>query len=361
MSDMSSNLTDFVAQMGGERNLRVEENLGEGYVRLRVQEAERRQAQHDIRCIEDVVIEMLRNARDAAAKHIYVAMSKVDTTRTIVMIDDGCGVVPEMQEKIFEARVTSKLESIHMDRWGVHGRGMALYSISENVEDARVMSSDAGLGSAIRIISDTTKLDERKDQSSWPEIGEDEQGQKATIRGPHNIIRTCCDFALEERGACEVYVGSPAEIAATIRFRTTTDEHSDYLFLDSLDSLPITQRFHLAADASELTQLAESCGLEMSERTAHRILAHQIKPLRSVYSRLFHKAGDKNRATTDIDLTKDRRNLKLAHSDTDEFSRMLERDFDFLADRYYLRLQDTPRVRVSKNKIVVTFQIEEHD
>ena len=46
-----ADLVGFVASMGGERSLRVEENLGEGYVRLRVAEAERRQAKHDIRCI----------------------------------------------------------------------------------------------------------------------------------------------------------------------------------------------------------------------------------------------------------------------------------------------------------------------
>ena len=69
----AQDLVGFVSSMGGERALRVEENLGEGFVRLRVAEAERRQAKHDVRCIEDVVIEMLRNARDAHASHIYVA------------------------------------------------------------------------------------------------------------------------------------------------------------------------------------------------------------------------------------------------------------------------------------------------
>ena len=52
----ATDILGFVASMGGERALRVEENLGEGYVRLRVAEAERRQAKHDVRCVEDVVI-----------------------------------------------------------------------------------------------------------------------------------------------------------------------------------------------------------------------------------------------------------------------------------------------------------------
>lgn len=128
MSD-ANELISFIASMSGEGNLRVEENLGEGYVRLRVSEAERRQAKHDIQHVEDIVIEMLRNARDAGADKVYLATTKEDGVRTLVFLDNGSGVPQDMQERIFDARVTSKLESMKMDRWGVHGRGMALFSI----------------------------------------------------------------------------------------------------------------------------------------------------------------------------------------------------------------------------------------
>ena len=158
MGSADTDLLGFVASMGGERSLRVEENLGEGYVRLRVAEAERRQAKHDIRCIEDVVIEMLRNSRDAGAKHIYVATSREGDLRTLVILDDGSGIPEDMQSRVFEARVTSKLESVHMDRWGVHGRGMALYSVKENSLSAEVVSSDVGKGSSIRVTTSASAL-----------------------------------------------------------------------------------------------------------------------------------------------------------------------------------------------------------
>lgn len=119
-------LADFVSDVLGSSAIRVEENLGDGYVRLVVDEAERRQARHDIRCVEDVVIEMLRNARDAGASQIFVATSRSGDERRLVMLDDGCGIPDELQEKVFEARVTSKLDTVHEDRWGIHGRGMAL-------------------------------------------------------------------------------------------------------------------------------------------------------------------------------------------------------------------------------------------
>ena len=81
MAAVSSDLADFVASHGGEGSLRVEENLGGGYVRLRVAEAERRQAKQDIRCVEDVVVEMLRNSRDAGARRIFVATARGGDTR----------------------------------------------------------------------------------------------------------------------------------------------------------------------------------------------------------------------------------------------------------------------------------------
>ncbi len=362
MSDDGSGLAGFVASMGGERSLRVEENLGEGYVRLRVAEAERRQAKHDIRCVEDVVIELLRNARDAGARHIYVATSREGNRRTITMLDDGSGIPADMQERIFEARVTSKLESVHMDRWGVHGRGMALYSVKENAVSAEVVSSAPGKGSSIRVVTDVTSLSERADQSSWPSVGVDDEGNQCCARGPHNIVRTCCEFALEERGSCEVYLGSPAEIVATARARVPLSvDVADLLFIDSLSELPVLERLRVAADAGELLEVASSLGLEMSERTAHRIVSGQIKPARSVLARLLHKGSSSDVVSREVDLSRDRRGLKLSESDLEEFSRIMERDFSYVADRYYLSLATDPKVRVSSGRITVTFDLEERD
>ena len=360
MASEADDLLGFVASMGGERALRVEENLGEGYVRLRVAEAERRQAKHDVRCIEDVVIEMLRNARDAGARHIYVATTREGDTRSLVMLDDGAGIPEDMQERIFEARVTSKLESVHMDRWGIHGRGMALYSVRENALSAKVVSSAPGLGSSIKVVTDAGALAERKDQSTWPAVGVDEDGIQTCVRGPHNIIRTCCEFALEERSSCEVYLGSPAEIAATARMRAASSvDAADLLFMESLSELPVLERMKAAADASEILGVCLSLGLDMSERTAHRIVSGQVKPLRSVLARLTHR-GDPS-AGREVDLTRDRRGLKLSKDDAEEFSRIMERGFSYVAKRYYLSLAADPKVKVTPKRITVTFDLDESD
>ncbi len=358
-SEKSSELLDFVAQMSGEGTLRVEESLGDGFVRLRVAEAERRQAQHDIQCVEDAVIELLRNSRDASATRIFVASSRHENLRTISVVDDGAGIPERLQERVFDARVTSKLDSIHVDKWGVHGRGMALYSIRENAQSAQVRASGMGMGCAMQVVFDTEQTPERADQSSWPSVGVNDDNEQAVVRGPHNIIRACCEFALEEQGSQEVWIGSPAEIVATIRQRIRPRiSESQLLFINSLDELPLLERIVVAADAQELTEIACAMGLEISERTAHRILAKHIEPLTSVH-KLLRRQKDTSHAA--LDLRKDQRGLKLSEDDTEMFKRLVERDFRYLEDRYYLSLASEPRIRVGHNRITITLDIDKQD
>ena len=357
----TNELISFISSMTGERNLRVEENLGEGFVRLRVSEAERRQAKHDIQHVEDIVIEMLRNARDAGATHIYLAMNKVEETRTLVFIDDGCGVPADMREKIFEARVTSKLETMHMDRWGVHGRGMALFSIRENTLRSCVIDSGEGLGSVFMVEVDCTSLSERADQSTWPQVARDEEGNLSCVRGPHNIIRTVCEFALEELHGCDVFIGSPTEIAATLFNHAQHKlDASRLLFLDSEHELPMVDRLGFASDAEDFLRIAHGLGIDISERTAHRILSGTLEPVRSVSSRLLR---ERKMPASDapVDLTRDRRGLKISREDLEAFGRTMERDFSYLSDRYYLTLTAEPRVRVAGDHVTVTFTVAKGD
>ena len=67
------------------------------------------------------------------------------------------------------------------------------------------------------------------------------------------------------------------------------------------------------------------------------------------------------RGPREVDLARDRRGLRVAPGDLEEFSRALERDFDLLAERYYLTLSSDPKVRVGRGRITVTFDLEERD
>jgi hypothetical protein len=348
-------LIDFIEQVSGGSHLRVEENLGSGFVRLRSEEAERRQAKHDIRQVEDIVIEMLRNARDAKAQAVYIATAKEGDIRSLTVIDDGEGIPPALHDLVFEPRVTSKLETMLEDEWGVHGRGMALFSIKSNVTSARVVASDVGLGSALVLEIDTETLPEKTDQSTFPLVERGEDGRLRIVRGPHNIVRAALEFALAYRRAPDVYLGPPSAIAATLLDQGQRQLSSDdLLFCDDVNTLPISQRLATCADAADLMTTCARIGLEISERTAHRILGAQITPLISLCEMA---KGERNRRAA-ADLTRDSRGLKLAKEDVEAFSREMERAFEMLAERYYLSMTDTPRITVKGDTITVRFPIE---
>lgn len=344
-----------MASVAGEGRLRVEESLGHGFVRLRVAEAERRQARHDIRRVEDVVVETLRNARDAGARHVYLASNREGTLRTLTIIDDGSGIPADMTERIFDARVTSKLETMSMDRWGVHGRGMALFSIRQNVSSAEVVATGEGLGTSLRVVADTEALPERADQSTLPKLARDEDGQPALGAGPHNIVRAALEFAVSCEGRVEVYVGSPSEVAATLYAHDPAGlSLRDALFCAPERDLPVCSRLCPAGDAADLAARAGAIGLQMSDRTAQRVLSGEIAPLEPALRSIAPHAS----APTPIDLERDRRGLRLAREDAASFSRAVAEAFAPLADGYYLRLAAEPRVKVAADRITVTLPIE---
>ena len=358
MGDNDS-LLDFVSSVSGEAYLKVEESLGEGFVRLRTSEAERRQAKHDIRSIEDVVVELLRNARDAHAQRIFVATTRDGDRRLFTMIDDGVGIPTTHHEAVFEPRVTSKLDTMVMDRWGVHGRGMALFSVRSNVAACRIAASDSHRGTAVTLVAETTLLPERADQSTWPHVERDPAGLLHVTRGPHNIVRRVLEFACEHP-ELDLYLGSPAEIAATLcTVARSAADSSDLLFCDDPARLPVWQRPAAACDAADLVAATGDLGLPLSERTAHRILAGELSAVEPVLAQAL--AEEPTPESPGPDIFRDRRSLKVHHTDLARFKQDLARAFDDLAERYYLHLKGEPKVNITRETIRVRFDIEKEE
>lgn len=352
-------LLGFISSVSGDAYLKVEESLGDGFVRLKISEAERRQAKHDIRAVEDIVVELLRNARDAHAQHIYLATARDGDERSLTVIDDGVGVPQHLHASIFEPRVTSKLETMVMDRWGVHGRGMALYSVKSNATSARVASSDPHKGTALRVTVDTTLLTERADQSTWPEVERGGDGRLTVARGPHNIVRRVVEFACEHP-EIDLYLGTPTEVLATLfahaRVRLDT---SELMFCDDRSKLLVWQRPAVSGDAAELVEIASELGLPVSERTAHRVLAGELEPLEPVVHEMA--AEDEPAAAPAPDIYRDRRSLRIHAADLAAFRVELERAFQVMGERYYLGLKGEPKVTVGANEIRVRFSIQKED
>lgn len=358
MSDEAhdNSLLSFVASVSGDEYLKVEENLGDGFVRLKTSEAERRQAKHDIRSVEDIIVELLRNARDASAHRIFVATHIDGSTRHLSILDDGAGVPPHMRALIFEPRVTSKLETMVVDDWGVHGRGMALYSISQNTQQCELVATQVNGGSSLHIAADTTQLKERADQSRWPKVAKSTDGLKVET-GPKNLIRNIVEFALASEEV-DVYFGSPAEILATL-FTLGQREYKSYAQAiagpEDKETVALWRKPGLCQDATELLECCQELGLAVSSRNCYRIINSEIAPLDSVKARIMHTLAPEKKQT---DIYRDARGLKIHASDLAAFQVGLEQAFDDLAQKYFLSLSDEVKVSIKKDCIRASFPFE---
>lgn len=360
-SNTSADLTSFIEEAIGDADLRIDHEFGRGFVRLKTSEAEKRQAAQDIRSSEDVVIEMLRNARDAGAKNIFFATQRSANVRSIVVIDDGCGIPEDMHERVFEPRVTSKLDTANMDRWGLHGRGMALYSIQVNARSAEVLDSAPEQGSVLRVIVDMEHLTEKKDQSTFPHF---EMAEDATLamRGPKNILRTAAEFALEHRDAVNVYCGTATEIAAALAaFGAATVSPAARAFASSRTDAKPVQRLAFAADPTDFSHLAEGIGLELSPRSARRIMDGQIAPPATLMERI--KGAMPHRASSASKHNARQRRApspcKLARQDITAFTEDVAAAFNEIAQKYFLEADVEVTARVTDGVLRVDIPLVE--
>ncbi|MBM3699936.1 MAG: sensor histidine kinase [Actinobacteria bacterium] len=283
----------FLSDLNITAHLKVEEDLGSGYVRLKISEAERRQALQDIKCIEDIVLECLRNSRDAKSKNIFIATKKIsDKTRHLYIIDDGAGIPDKFHKLIFQSRVTSKLENAVRDPYGFHGRGMALFSIKLNVEKICISYSGPAKGTAIFIEADTGKITEKKDQSAMPVIKKN-PGSITIEGGVNNIARILMEFSLQNPDI-NIFYGSPTQIVSTMiansKFNKNACNIKDLKEIISRPGLKITDFVAIASNYAILGQvLKEYFNMNISERAIQRIFYGEIQQLNSfkVYLDMF--------------------------------------------------------------------------
>ena len=369
----NEDLKRFVAQVTGDDHLRIEDDLGDGYVRLLSAEAERRQAKHDIRGTEDIVIEMLRNSRDAGARNIFVAVSRDGSLRRLTMIDDGAGIPENLTNRVFEARVTNKLDSMHIDTWGVHGRGMALYAVKVNSQEAYVAATSRQGGTSFVVVTDTTKLPEKSDQSAMPVFSVSDAGT-VVVRGPRNINRTVAEFAYVDRDKCSVYLGTPVEIAATLwQFALSGTSSSTRAFCHDPLDLAVCKRLAIAATPEQFAQIAADVGLDISERSARRILDGDIKALDDIADGINpYESGSRPRKKKGTALgvenpaarivgKGDKRSLHIDKEDVDAFKDQVLEAFQPLAQAYYLEQDADVDVTVRGDELRVAIKVRKLD
>ncbi len=358
-------LLNFVHKFADAETLAIEEELGHGYVRLKVTEAERRQALQDIRCVEDVVKELVRNSRDAQAEKIYVTFQKEKGRwRHVTVLDDGSGIPPALHRKIFEARVTSKVKGVVEDPFGVHGRGMALYSIRHVAEEINLIDSIEERGTIVQVRIDTEKLPEKKDQSSMPRLEKDEGGGMIIAGGAHNVPMVLAEFSLGPRPA-ELFLGSNSEILATLYYHSV-ELRKQWASRKNNLRKPIWFELGGIKEGKALHQFArDSLGLSVSERNAFRILEYEIQPLISIND-LF-KQDSFNLPPRRADLHSrpkaswgDHLARRINQDDLSSLCSSLIRVFEEIGERCYLEAE-APVVKRRKNRLIITLGLHEKD
>jgi Histidine kinase-, DNA gyrase B-, and HSP90-like ATPase len=233
-------------------------DLGAGFARLTGPEGARRNPSR-LRYIEDALLELLRNARDAGATSIYVASTlKSRRYRTLTVIDDGGGIPETHTDLIFEPGVTSRhLHPVPDPSGAPHGAGLSLYHIKNAALQARVTSASSP--TALKFTFDTHTLPERALQS----------GSRPSRS---NLQATLASFA---HSRPSLYHGQPARILATLL------KH---------------RIIHIFDTAAELRQRAVGLGLDVSLRTVQRVWRGEVRPVGAVSPT---RAGDAGRKEGD--------------------------------------------------------------
>lgn len=257
---------------------------------------------------------------------------------------------------------------------------MALFSIAENCDQAFVVNSDTGVGSSIFVKSDTDKLGEKKDQSTFPHFYVNEQSE-LLVRGPKNILRTCCEFAIENRDVVNVYYGSPVEIAATLYHLYLKEIEVKAIFETPSSDTQIVKHLSYSADVHDFKQYAKSIGIFLSKRTARRIMDKEI-PAQPALLKKISDSGistksnssypkntkDKSTKAFDIfDIKKiyradsGKKKIKISQEDKELLSDAAREQFERIADKYYLDKNIEPHVKLINNKLSISFCLTEID
>lgn len=373
-------LNKFINDLNLKNDLNIEEDLGNGFVRLKISEAERRQALQDIKSVEDIIIELLRNSRDAKSKNIFIATKKIaEKKRIIYCIDDGIGIPPKFHKLIFESRVTSKLENGIRDPYGFHGRGMALFSIRLNVDEIKITFSDYLKGTCLYLDLNLDKIPEKKDQSIMPQIVKSENGINL-VGGVNNILKVLIEFALQNKNI-NFFYGTPAQIVATIRDIFKKDKKlesypkiNDWVSFSNYISSNNINIMHILSIAEDYNLLSEITNkifnMDISQRNIQRIIYDEVKPLEPLNEILFQE--EKINSDRKVQLIKevkpdlklyDEQNLanRFKEGEIRGIIEAVEKEIIKLGNKYFITPDNNIELKRTNNTINIIINLKQKD
>jgi Histidine kinase-, DNA gyrase B-, and HSP90-like ATPase len=226
-------------------------DIGAGFARLTGVEGARRGPSR-ITHVEDALLELARNARDAGAANIYVASTLKDRRyRTLTVIDDGHGIPESHRDLILQPGVTTRhLNPITQPGDPVvHGAGLSLYQIKGHSLKTRVLSTSSP--TSIQATFDTNTIPERSLQST-------------TRPSKSNLRATLERFTAKSNAhspGLHSYYGPPARILATLLHHRIIQMHRN---------------------SAGLREAAFGLGLDVSVRSVQRILRGEVRPVEGI-------------------------------------------------------------------------------
>src|SRR5215207_2024413 len=238
-SDRPTALLDAFLMEGPYRD------LGAGFARLTGVEGLRRSPRR-LRSVEDALVELLRNARDAGARNVYVASSlRARRFRALTVIDDGRGMPETHKRLIFEPGVTTRHLRPVLDgaAGSAHGAGLSLHHIKNAAVSAEVCSASSP--TSLRVVFDTEFLPERSLQSTSRHSGS-------------NLPATLANFA-QAPNVPRLYHASPARILARLLKNR------------------IIHPSESSGSSEGVREEAQALGLEVSSRTVQRVLGGEVE------------------------------------------------------------------------------------
>ena len=235
--------------------------------------------------------------------------------------------------------------------------------------------SNKGIGASIVVKTNTVNLPEKVDQSTFPDFYID-KSHLMSVRGPKNIIRTVCEFAIENHKTVNVYFGSFAEIAATMYKLKTTDALQG-IFDEADSNTKIIELLKYANTPDKFCQTANDFGIDLSTRTCRRIIKGEIEPLQNIIQQIvdhgIHAQNSTNIGNAspdnykfnieDIKLITNEPakpfKLKLHDDDKSAIASSVVENFKPIAQKYYLDEDIHPAISVNRDKISITFDVKE--
>ena len=226
-------------------------DLGAGFARLTGVEGARR-GHSSITHVEDALLELVRNSRDAGATRVYVASTLRDKRyRTLTVIDDGHGIPESHRDLILQPGVTTR----HLNpvtQFGdpsAHGAGLSLYQIKIRSLETKVVSTSSP--TSIQATFDTKTIPERTLQSAT-------RPSKSNIRA---TLERFTATANDHGRNLTSYYGPPARILATLLHHRI---------------------IHTRGESAEVWEAASGLGLGVSVRSVQRILRGEVRPVGGV-------------------------------------------------------------------------------